>query len=40
MSVELGGGMGTSTTTVRQYTKGSLIFDVWDPRKKQLICQV
>ena len=32
-----GGGMGSSTTQVRTYTQGSLIVDIWDAEKKQLV---
>ncbi len=32
-----GGGRGTSTSTVRSYTKGTLVLDMWDARAKQLI---
>ena len=29
--------MGTTTTTVRQYTVGTIILDMWDAQKKQLV---
>jgi len=32
-----GGGVGSTTTTVTSYTRGTLIIDIWDPDKKQLI---
>ena len=32
-----GMGMGSSTTQVRTYTQGSLIVDIWDAKKKQLV---
>ena len=32
-----GMGMGTSTTRVRNYTQGTLIVDIWDAKKKQLV---
>ena len=32
-----GPSMGTSTTTTYNYTKGTLIVDVWDAKKKELI---
>jgi hypothetical protein len=32
-----GMGMGSSTTQVRTYTEGTLIVDIWDAKKKQLV---
>ena len=32
-----GMGMGSSTTNVRTYTRGALIVDIWDAKKKQLV---
>jgi hypothetical protein len=32
-----GAGMGSSTTTVREYERGTLIVDIWDARKKELV---
>jgi hypothetical protein len=32
-----GGGMGTSTTRSYSYTKGTIVVDLWDATKKQLI---
>lgn len=32
-----GMGMGTSTTQVRNYTVGTLVLDMWDVQKKQLV---
>jgi hypothetical protein len=32
-----GGGMGTATTQVNNYTVGSLVVDMYDPNTKQLI---
>ncbi len=31
------GGMGSSTTTVRTYTTGTLVVDIWDAREKALV---
>ena len=33
----MGMGMGSSTTQVRTYTQGTLIVDIWDAKKKQLV---
>jgi hypothetical protein len=33
----MGMGMGTSTTQVRTYTEGTLIVDIWDAKKKELV---
>ena len=30
-------GTGTTTTTVREYTRGTLIVDVWDARTNKLV---
>ena len=30
-------GMGSSTTQVRTYTEGTLVVDIWDANKKQLV---
>ena len=32
-----GGGMGTSTSRVHDYTKGVLIVDIWDGKEKSLL---
>ena len=32
-----GGGMGTSTTTVDEYTVGTLVVDIFDAKSKQLV---
>ena len=32
-----GGGMGTSTTTVDEYTVGTLVVDIFDSKSKQLV---
>jgi len=32
-----GGGLSTSQTTVRSYTRGTLIIDLWDAKTKQLV---
>ena len=32
-----GGGWGSTTTTVSQYTRGTLIVDVWDAKAKKLV---
>ncbi len=32
-----GGGMGSTTTTVSTYTKGTLVIDIWDAETKKLI---
>ena len=32
-----GGGMGSSTSTVRTYTTGTLVLDMWDASAKQLV---
>jgi hypothetical protein len=32
-----GGGFGSSTTTVRSYTQGTLVVDMWDAEAKQLV---
>jgi hypothetical protein len=31
------GGMGTSTTTAQTYERGSLIIDIWDAKKKEIV---
>jgi hypothetical protein len=32
-----GGSWGTTTTTVREYTRGTLVLDIWDAESNQLI---
>ena len=32
-----GGGPASSTTTIRKYTRGTLVIDVWDARTKELV---
>ena len=32
-----GAGMGTSTTRVHNYTKGTLVVDIWDAKEKSLL---
>ena len=32
-----GGGPVSSTTTVRKYTRGTLVIDIWDARTKELV---
>jgi hypothetical protein len=32
-----GGGPVSTTTTVRKYTRGTLVVDIWDARTKQLV---
>jgi hypothetical protein len=32
-----GGGYGNATTTVTNYTEGTLVIDVWDAREKKMI---
>ncbi len=32
-----GGGFGSSTTTVRSYTQGTLVVDMWDAKEKKLV---
>ena len=32
-----GGGPLSATTTIRKYTRGTLVIDVWDARTKQLV---
>jgi hypothetical protein len=32
-----GGGMGSSTTSVYTYTRGTLIIDIWDAKTQQLV---
>ena len=32
-----GSGWGSTTTTVREYTRGTLVVDVWDAKEKNLV---
>ena len=32
-----GGGYGSYTTTVSNYTKGTLVIDIWDAKKEQMV---
>ena len=32
-----GGGMGTTTSRAYTYTKGTLVFDIWDAKTKEMI---
>ena len=32
-----GGGPVSSTTTIRKYTRGTLVIDIWDARTKELV---
>ncbi|GMR23548.1 MAG: DUF4136 domain-containing protein [Acidobacteriota bacterium] len=33
----MGGGMGGSTTTVRKYSVGTVVLDLWDAKQKRLV---